>query len=259
MNILKSDRPQLCFSKASERYEASSDLQKRVGTDLIGWIPDGKPYGSILDIGMGTGWLTEKIGIKFPEARLFGVDFAPGMVSQAKGKNIDLVLQADAQVLPFKNEFFDLVVSNCAYQWVPDLKKAFCSSYRVLKDKGDFYFSCFGKNTLKELRRSLKAVSKDSLFRDSHWEIIDEKNIYNMLAASGFKNSEVQSEVVKIEFVDMLDLIRWLKAIGANQVKRNVFVGRNLLNKANIFYVKNYKDNKSVYASFEIIKARARK
>ena len=259
MNILKSDRPQMCFSKASERYEFSSDLQKKIGTELLSWIPGEKRYKFILDVGIGTGWLTERIGVKFSEAQLFGIDSAAGMISQAQGKDIDFVLQADAQELPFKNAFFDLIISNCAYQWVPDLNKAFCSSFRVLKDQGDFYFSCFGKNTFKELQMSLKAASKDLTLRDSHWESVDQKNISRMLAVSGFEDVEVHSEIVRREFLDIFELIRWLKIIGANQVKRNVFVGRSLLNQANIFYKKNYGDNQSIYASFEVIKAKARK
>ena len=259
MNILKKDRPQPCFSKASNCYEASSDLQKRIGLDLINRISNDNLYFSILDIGMGTGWLTEKIGVKFPEARLFGIDFAPGMILQAQGRNIDCVLRADAQALPFKDGFFDLIVSNCAYQWVPDLSKAFSSAYRVLRGGGDFYFSCFGKSTLKELQASLESVSKDLVFRDGHWEDIDVNNIFNRLESNGFKDIEVESEVIKIKFVDMISLIRWLKVIGANQVKRNVFIGRDLLSEANAFYMKNYADGESVYASFEIIKTRARK
>ncbi len=55
MNILKKDRPQPCFSKASNCYEASSDLQKRIGLDLINRISNDNLYSFILDIGMGTG------------------------------------------------------------------------------------------------------------------------------------------------------------------------------------------------------------
>ncbi|MDD3374472.1 MAG: methyltransferase domain-containing protein [Candidatus Omnitrophica bacterium] len=259
MNILKADRPQLSFSKASERYEESSDLQKRIGIDLLSRIPGKKTYLSILDVGMGTGWLTERIGIKFPDARLFGVDLAPGMVLAAKDKNIDVVLQADAQSLPFEDSSFDLVVSNCAYQWVNDLEKAFASSRRVLRQEGDFYFSCFGKQTLKELWASFKNVSRDSILRDERWDSLDQNYVFNTLASSGFKDIDVCREIEEIKFDDMFDLIRWLKTIGANQVKRSAFVGRDILNQANKFYQDHYSDGKRICASFEVIKAKARK
>ncbi len=259
MNILIQDKPQSSFSKAASSYEMASNLQKKIGLELLKSIPEDKNYVSVLDVGMGTGWLTERMGIKFPNAHITGVDLAPGMILKAQSKRIGTVLQADAQVLPFKDSHFDLIISNCAYQWVEKLDQAFCSSRRVLKDGGDFYFSCFGKETLRELWTSLKTVSKDLILRDKRWEDIDKNHIFNALAQSGFSDIDVYSKVVKIEFDNMFDLIRWLKTIGANQVKRKAFVGRNILNQVNDFYQNQYRNADRIYASFEIIKAKARK
>jgi len=173
------------------------------------------------------------------------------MVQSACQKSIDFVLQADARALPFQKESFDLIISNCAYQWVEDLRKAFTLNHQILKSHGSFQFTCFGENTLKELWMSLKAENR--LHRPT------EDDIYDALKSGGFHSIQVRSEIITQDFYDMLDLIQWLKKIGANQIRREIFIGRDALTRANDFYCQNFSNSKGVYATFEVIKGKAQK
>src|SRR5689334_24983674 len=70
---------------------------------------------SILDVGYGTGRLLRTASLRFPTARLEGVDAAPHMVEQAiallpPGAPIHFQ-QATAEALPFADGRFDLVFS----------------------------------------------------------------------------------------------------------------------------------------------------
>jgi 3-methyladenine DNA glycosylase AlkC len=38
----------------------------------------------------------------------------------------------------------------------------------------------------------------------------------------------------------MMALIRWLKSIGANSIKRDIFIGKTILSHANDFYCENF-------------------
>lgn len=252
MNIILAPKPQESFSKAAGVYDHFSALQKDIGSKIFEAISK-KSASLILDVGMGTGWLTEKIAKKFPQRKVIGLDYAFGMVAQAKKRNISFVLQGDAQALPFKNEKFDLIVSNCAYQWVSDIPKAFRENARVLKPKGEFYFTCFGPSTLKELRESLSKniLGKASEFH--HWHLLKKDKMREALMSAGFKDIQVSSQERTESFKDLYDLLGWLKSIGANRAKRNIFVGRQLLSRASRYYGEHFPSPDGINATFEII------
>jgi malonyl-CoA O-methyltransferase len=258
MSTLIVSKPQKAFSQAACRYDRFSALQKEIGLGLMHKIPD-KQYQHILDIGMGTGWLTEKCGQRFPKAKTTGLDYAPGMVECAKKRDIDCVLEADARELPFKEGAFDLVISNCVYQWIEDLPKAFGESARVLNKEGDFFFTCFGPATLKELREAIHQSAPDAQTTLHHWHLLDKENIYKVLEKAGFQNIVISSDIKKETFNDFLSLIHWLKAIGANRARRHMFIGRQLLAQANAYYQKHFSVRDGVMASFEIISGVAKK
>jgi hypothetical protein len=62
-----------------------------------------------------------------------------------------------------------------------------------------------------------------------------------------------------VNFTDMASLVKWIKDIGANALPREVFVGKQLLEKADAHYEKNFKDKFGIYATFEVIWAQAQK
>ena len=251
MNLLTAKKAQQSFSRVAGTYENFADIQKQIGMDLLAMLPL-KKMKRILDVGMGTGWLTEKIKEKYPGAYIIGLDFAFGMARQASAKNIDAVFQADAQALPFKANRFDMVVSNCAYQWVADLPRALAGCYKVLAKEGSFIFTLFGQNTLKELSASLD-------IKDFNVGLPGDAQIFDILFEKGFGSIEIKKRMMQREFEDIFALIRWLKRIGANRTQRDTFVGRDLLKKADMFYKENFSSKGKIYASFEIIEGKAKK
>lgn len=244
--------PRKTFSKAASCYEKLSSLQKDIGCKLLAMVPGGERH-EILDIGMGTGWLTEKTGERFPSARLTGIDCAPGMVAEAKKKKIHTVLEADAQCLPCADGVFDLIISNCAYQWVEDMPKAFSEAFRVLDPDGDFCFSCFAEKTLFELRESIEKNTSVTDGRLHHWHLLTKESIQSGLNKAGFTKVQLMSILKVEEFEDLFSLISWLKTIGANRVKRNMFVGPRMLSQANHYYQKHFPLQQGIAATFEII------
>lgn len=249
------------FSRAAGQYERHADLQKEIGKVLLKKMDISCDGQRILDIGMGTGWLTGEMTQKYPRARVFGLDFAPGMVRFAeKHYHSFRMIEADAGALPFKREMFSVVVSNAAYQWVDNLTEAFKEVRDVLCPRGRFYLSCFGRGSLQELFLSLEhsfGRSGKEIPQDNG--LVHNDAVYQALVNSEFNDIEVYSEIKKLHFSDMLMLVRWLKAIGANGVRRDYFVGKQRLQRASEFYDRHFRDNGGVYATFEIIWARGTK
>ena len=75
------------------------------------------PGTRILDIGIGTGLLTERLPVG---VEVYGIDISGRMLEMAQGKKLPVVLAfAEFSHIPFANESFDRVVSSFAFHHVP--------------------------------------------------------------------------------------------------------------------------------------------
>jgi len=245
------------FSNAAVQYDVLASLQKEIGRELVKKIEDLEEAHYILDVGMGTGWMTNRLSNLFPDTKVVGVDYAFGMLQEAcKKYDLRQILQADARILPFKTEIFDVIISNLTYQWVMDLEKAFQESYRVLKGNGIFCLTMFGYETLQELFISFDQVKGEKLVIQ---RLANRENIENALEKSNFRHIELATEMIKVHFPDMLTLVKWLKDIGANILPKNGFIGKEFMMEANEFYQKNFSDRLGIIASFEVIWVQAKR
>ncbi len=261
------------FSDAALHYDVLASLQKEIGRDLLARLRSvenqlfidekiGQREIAILDIGMGTGWLTKRLADFFVDAKVYGLDFASGMVEIAKGKYDEFhIIQANACALPFKEKSFDLIISNLTYQWIMDLPKAFDQAYHQLKPEGHFYFTLFGGETCQELFVSLEKTAKDNVFDQQLFmkRLGRRDQVRKALEGSGFKDIKIDYERIKTRFPDMLSLVKWLKDIGANTLDRDFFVGKDWLNRANDHYNQTFRDHLGVFATFEVIWVKASK
>lgn len=96
------------------------------------------PVPSVLDVGCGTGMLSERLLGAFPSCRLAGVDLSPAMVERARARLAGRaeVREADAERLPFHDGAFDLVVCNDSFHHYPDPDRAAFQMWRVLRKGG---------------------------------------------------------------------------------------------------------------------------
>ena len=98
----------------------------------------GIPVPSVLDVGCGTGMLSERLLGAFPSCRLTGVDLSPAMVERARARLAGRaeVREADAERLPFHDGAFDLVVCNDSFHHYPDPDRAAFQMWRLLRKGG---------------------------------------------------------------------------------------------------------------------------
>ena len=244
------------FSDAAFEYDVWSSLHKEIAWKLVEQMKGDTKNKMILDVGMGTGWFTNRLLNLFTESRVIGLDFATGMIEYVKERNYDLsIIQANADFLPFKNEVFDLVTSNLAYQWVEDLHQAFNLVYGNLKNDGRFCISLFGQDTFKELFIALEsAMNEDQKYKLSTMQRLPKEDyVLDVVKNAGFKKYTVYSEDVKVCFQDMMAIIRWIRNIGANVLRKDFFIGKQMLDSANKFYTEHFFERRGVYATFEVI------
>ncbi len=244
------------FSDAAMQYDVLTSLHKEIGRELTKKIMNHEPCLTVLDIGMGTGWFTKRLTDIFPEAMIVGLDSARGMIDCAQQKEATFkIVQADASKLPFKEEAFDIITSNLAYQWVGNLKQAFELCHLRLNKTGTLCLTMFGRDTFHELFTALEKCAQegDQKRELSIHRLADKDQVTGALKQAGFNNIEVSTERIKVRFEDMMSLIKWVKDIGANALPHGMYMGKDLLLKANDYYNTRFQDRLGVYATFEVI------
>jgi ubiquinone/menaquinone biosynthesis C-methylase UbiE len=94
----------------------------------------------ILDLGCGTGQLTERLSMMFPEASVVGADLSNGMIERAAGRLTDDdmsdFVRADAQHLPLRGNSFDVVTCTESFHWYADQEAAAAELARLIKPGG---------------------------------------------------------------------------------------------------------------------------
>ena len=92
---------------------------------------------TVLDLGCGTGLLSQRIRRELPRIRVVGCDFSLGMLRRAIGHGHGTTwVQGDATRLPFRDARFDAIVSTEAFHWFPDQTAALAECFRVLAPGG---------------------------------------------------------------------------------------------------------------------------
>ena len=99
--------------------------------------------GKLLDIGTGPGWLLLKLQKLAPQLNLTGMDISADMVKKAR-ENIArakvsasiLLEQGSADLLPYADNSFDMVVSTQSLHHWKNPVRGFNEIFRILKDGG---------------------------------------------------------------------------------------------------------------------------
>lgn len=253
------------FHKKAVEYDCNIQVQKRVVAQLVNCIKQRLTYipKHILDIGTGTGSLLEKLHLSFPDASMTGIDIAPNMCIHAKQKLGDScsIVNANAEVLPFKTADFDLVVSSSALQWVVDLKSAMQEMRRVLKPGGVMAISFFCEGTLSELHDCFTEVSrsrlsdKNSILSRLHnFKTVDDVN--SIVSKMDFKNFVINVETETDWYNDLYSLLRSIKNIGAGSISNSSAGGlgwRGILNETGCLYQEKYGVDGRIPVTYKIL------
>lgn len=123
---------------------------------------EAKPGERILDLGCGTGHLTDKIA--GTGATVVGVDRSPEMIQQAREVYPAIRFEVmDARELAF-DEPFDAVFSNATLHWIKEPDRAITGIAKILRPGGRFVAEFGGKgNTNELLKAAERAWSKTAL------------------------------------------------------------------------------------------------
>lgn len=113
----------------------------------------------VLDAGCGSGLFSSMV--INTGAQLIGVDAAPGLLELARKRNPENnFLEEDLEVLPFADNYFDIVAGFNSFQYAGNFENALAESVRVLKPGGRLAIGIWDKPENSEATEVLKAIGK---------------------------------------------------------------------------------------------------
>lgn len=119
-----------------EQYLKFKSEREKPFTDLIAPYA-GQKFSRILDVGCGTGNLTEKLWDVFQAESVTGVDASAEMLARATANGATKTQYVSSRFEDFRaSERFDLIFSNAAIQWMPDQPAVFRHLHSLLSPGG---------------------------------------------------------------------------------------------------------------------------
>ena len=214
-----------------EQYRTSKNLDVRIqlhekySHNKLGWFNwlysqlDFSHANRILEIGCGDGKLWENKTLDFRNREVFLSDASSGMIEEVKKKLGDdfSFMVFDCEQIPFKKNYFDIVIANHVLFYLKDLNLGLKEIERVLVEDGSFYCSTYGKNHMKEITELVKefdsriVLSRNCLY--DQFGIENGKDILN----SYFKNVDLIMYDDYLEVDDSEPLIDYIMSCHGNQ------------------------------------------
>lgn len=238
------------FSRAASTYDSVAGLQRDVGAVLLQKITPNPHANIVLDLGCGTGYFTPKLQTLFPHALVLGVDIAEGMLHFARDQHaLKNVACADAEYLPFADQSVDVIYSNFALQWCANLPRLFAELQRILMPGGQCVFTTLGPATLHELKSAWAQVDAKVHVNQFH-----EPELLLADLQQGFELQAFDHKPAIMEFEQLSDLTRSLKALGAQNVNRGRAAGLTGRKKIQAFKIayENFRRNNLLPATYDV-------
>lgn len=185
----------------SENYDKlkgyNSDADLGLGCGIPTQFASIKEGDSVLDLGSGAGndcFVAR--AIVGETGKVTGIDFTDAMLEKASKNvaklgftNVEFV-KGDIEEMPLENNQFDVIVSNCVLNLVPDKTKAFAEIMRVLKPDGHF---CVSDVVIKgELPEKLQKDAE--MYAGCVSGAIDINEYIEIIEKQGFKSIEIHKQ-----------------------------------------------------------------
>jgi len=218
------------FSRNAKTYDEYAIVQKEMSRKLLSKISVEAPK-RILEIGCGTGFLTQLIAEKYKNAEILALDLAPGMIEVAKDRlsqinDPDRIIFecADAETA-FPKQSFDLIISNATFQWFNHPDQMAERILEHLIKNGQCLFSTFGSQTFNELGQAFRMATAELELEEPIQASQNFLTAYEwvMRLEKAKATTDIRAAVTSYEsmlpeyFPDCMAFFQSVKKIGANK------------------------------------------
>ncbi|MDD2961347.1 MAG: malonyl-ACP O-methyltransferase BioC [Muribaculaceae bacterium] len=220
-NIINKELLKKRFTKVLTIYDQNATRQKEISIKLHNlWKAiDYRKHSSVLEIGCGTGFLTNLYINDIQPKRLVLNDLCNIPSSFIKDKVNYTFIAGDAEKLTFTGGGkFDYIVSTSVIQWLENITTFFHKLSNMLNPNGLIAISTFGKENMKEI----KQASGNSL----HY--YDSESLKSILMPY-FDIISISEDIDTLHFDSPTDVIRHIKSTGVNSIPNTKLWTKNAM------------------------------
>lgn len=169
------------FAKSLESYHEEAVVQKAAAErmlDLLCLADLERQYESVLEIGCGSGILTDLIESRLDYRQLLLNDIIPEIEAVHQGRANSHFMIGDIEKCELDPLAFDIILSNAVFQWVNDFPLLLDKLHQALKPGGILAFCTFGERNFEEVAqltaKKLKYFTADevSAMLSRHFEVL---------------------------------------------------------------------------------------
>ncbi len=253
------------FARRGATYNRYARIQQWMAAELLRLAQEAvRTARDILEVGCGTGGLTELLRRANPAARLVALDLDPSLARLARER-----LKSDPRVHfvaadgeAFVGGRYDLIISNSVFQWFSRPQETLRGYHDLLHRGGCLAFSTLGPATFRELDAAFRQAAGSLTLAESP-EVValsfsDEEKWRKFLAGAGFQEILVLREERTETYPTVQDFLRALQATGATNPAPRPWSPR-LFRQMAAVYQGAFSVNGLIPVSYEVIFALARK
>jgi trans-aconitate 2-methyltransferase len=174
-------------------YDRSSEPQQAWASEVLARLAGIAQDATVLDVGCGTGRVTETLLTLVPRGRVLAFDASPDMVALARRRLGDRarVWCQDALDLDL-DEPVDAILSTATLHWVTDHERLWGRLAGALRTGGMLEIQCGGEGNIDGVREVIEAVARESapeLVGWSPWVFAGPQKTEERLRKAGFTAS----------------------------------------------------------------------
>ena len=202
------------FSNKASSYDKHSFIQKEVNNRLLSRLDLIKHDKlNVLEIGSGTGYLSQDLQQKHPYVNIISMDlsYEMALVHKIKNDNAKCVV-GNAENPPFQLSTFDTLLSSLTLHWCNIDPNLFDKFSNLLTPNGLLLFSVAGPDTFKEFKKCPPDIYEKLRFN----EYLDMHHYGDFLLQSDFRDPVMDNEQITIEFSKFSQLLDSIRLTGTN-------------------------------------------
>ena len=171
-------------------YDRTSEPQQAWGSEVLARLKGIAPDATVLDVGCGTGRVTQALLELVPAGRVLAIDQSAEMVALARerlGSRAE-VWRQDVLDLGLERAL-DAIVSTATLHWVPDHDRLWPRLASALRPGGALEVQCGGKGNIRRVRRVIDSVAHEmapELVGWSPWRFAGPEETARRLREAGF-------------------------------------------------------------------------
>jgi len=171
-------------------YDRTSATQQAWASDVLARLHGIAADATVLDVGCGTGLVTEGLLALVPLGRVLAIDQSSDMVALARTRLGDRALIWCQDVLELElEEPVDAVISTATLHWVPDHDRLWSRLASALGPGGVLEVQCGGEGNINRVREVIDAVASElapELTGFSPWVFASPQETEQRLQQAGF-------------------------------------------------------------------------